>query len=99
MLRVFAALCCLCLPCPALARAKLPKTLLSVKLRGADASTFFRVVAEKMDANVVVADCADLKTINLEIRNAPLDQVVKLVAAQYQLKVSYDGATVEVGCY
>jgi type II secretory pathway component GspD/PulD (secretin) len=99
MKRIIGLLLCLCCFAPAIARPRLPKTLLSVKLREADASTFFRAVVEKVGANLVVADCADQKSINLEIRNAPLDEVVNLVARQYQLKVTYDGSTIEVGCY
>lgn len=80
------------------AKAAFPKKLLTVKLKDAAPSAFFRVVAEKIDSNLVVSDCVDRKRITVELRNVKIEDVIRLVVLQYQLDVTYDGATLDVNC-
>src|SRR5437763_15517277 len=79
--------------------APLPRTVMTVDLRKAQLSHFFRLVAEKADANLVIDDCAGGKITDVRVRNARLDEIVALVAAQQHVLVEYDGSTISVSCF
>jgi hypothetical protein len=82
-----------------LASAKpLPRQLMTVELKNAQLSHFFRLVAEKADANLVIDDCAGKQVADIRLRNVRLDEIVAVIAREHHLEVDYDGATISVRC-